>query len=132
MSVDDNNGIDTDVSCAADLSSQLAIANAKKILCSQCQHLITADFERIAVAENTHHIVSNSHGYLFHITCYREALGCSVSGTATLEHTWFSGYSWHYASCGSCCTHLGWYYQASDSGFFGLITTRLAYPPQAP
>ncbi|XP_055351224.1 protein cereblon-like [Paramacrobiotus metropolitanus] len=46
-------------------------------------------------------------------------------GKPTLEFTWFPGYTWRHAACGTCHSHLGWRYDAvrkdmHPQQFFGL------------
>jgi len=53
------------------------------------------------------------------------ANGCVNYGTPTLEHTWFQSYSWRYALCSNCHTHLGWFYQSGNDSFYGLILENL-------
>lgn len=72
------------------------------------------------------HTFSNPDGFVFHIGCFRNAHGCTAVGIPTLEHTWFSGYSWRIAVCARCQTHLGWWYRAPADQFYGLIVDRLS------
>lgn len=72
------------------------------------------------------HRVRNPHGFAFHIGCFKNAEGCRADGAAaTHAYTWFPGYAWRLARCGKCGLHLGWFYTAGDSVFYGLILNRL-------
>ncbi len=94
------------------------------LLCGVCRHIITTDVERISVQSSHSHTCTNPGGIVFDIACFRHAPGCSSIGAATAEHTWFSGYQWQIAVCGSCGEHLGWLFRDGDS-FYGLIIARL-------
>jgi hypothetical protein len=102
-----------------------AALQQRRLFCARCRHSITAHDERIAVNGNQEHNVVNPLGLRFHIACFRQAPGCSVSGPDTIEHTWFAGYAWSIASCSRCNTHLGWLFTSADNRFYGLIVDRL-------
>ncbi len=96
----------------------------KPLLCFSCHKMITGEGESIDV-EGTHfHTCMNPANIVFNIRCFRNAPGCSSIGTATTEHTWFSGYRWQIALCKECGEHLGWLFRDGDS-FYGLIANRL-------
>ena len=99
------------------------------ILCRQCNHVITSQEERISVDGAHQHTFANPHGILFEIGCFRTAVGCGYTGHATDDFTWFKGFSWRIAVCGSCITHLGWFFVSSGNyNFNGLILDRLTSP----
>jgi hypothetical protein len=96
------------------------------ILCRQCHHLITCQEESIEVLGSHLHTFANPGGIIYQIGCFGSAKGCSYSGPATLEWTWFKGYSWKIAVCGACLTHLGWiYFSPANGSFHGFILNRL-------
>ena len=99
------------------------------ILCRQCRRIITNPAERIEV-QNTHqHTFANPNGIVYQIGCFRSAAGCGYAGQATDEFSWFKGYSWRVAVCGSCLFHLGWLFISPDSeSFNGLILDHLIQP----
>ncbi|HHN65752.1 MAG TPA: hypothetical protein ENK09_10365 [Nitrospirae bacterium] len=101
------------------------LADESRIICRHCGNHITSVEEIITVQGSHRHVFTNPAGLVFEIGCFSTADGCLVSGIPTREFTWFSGYSWNYAHCGNCLTHLGWFYQNRDSSFFGLILERL-------
>jgi hypothetical protein len=71
----------------------------------------------------------NPGGFLYHIGCFAEAIGCVVVGPPSLEYPWFAGFTWRYAQCGGCHVQLGWQFQPREpggGGFFGLVLDRLA------
>ena len=94
------------------------------LYCFICGQIITQTRERIPVEGAHKHTFTNPGGYRFEIGCFRQAQGCEQAGEFTDFYSWFDGYSWRYAVCGSCRAHLGWVYQGEDS-FFGLVLDRL-------
>jgi hypothetical protein len=96
------------------------------VYCASCSHVITHIDHRIEVGERHQHHFVNPHGYRFHVACYREALGCTVSGTPVAADTWFPRYRWRHALCEECSTHLGWFFANADNhSFFGLIVDNI-------
>ena len=104
------------------------VAEKKKIICKVCRYLITSPDQKIQVNGTHHHIFHNPAGLSFEIGCFSSANGCVNYGTPTLEYTWFNGFTWRYALCSHCYLHLGWFYQSSVSGFYGLILNNLLEP----
>ncbi|MGM0452922.1 MAG: cereblon family protein [Thermodesulfobacteriota bacterium] len=99
---------------------------APSLICRQCGFPITIASERIAVDGAHYHTFANPHGIVFEIGCFQNARGCSTTGAPTDEFSWFSGYFWQIALCGSCLIHMGWRFCAPDRpDFFGLILDRL-------
>ena len=95
------------------------------ILCRVCGNRIST-LDAIIVVNGQHrHTCTNPAGITFEIGCFSSAPGCLIYGIPTYEYTWFEGYSWSLAFCSRCATHLGWYYQSEEEGFFGLILNRL-------
>ncbi len=96
------------------------------VYCAQCSHVISNVGERIEVAGSHQHQFTNPYGYRFLVGCYRQALGCAISGEPTAADTWFPGFLWRYASCEECSQHLGWFFANSDNQtFYGLILPRI-------
>lgn len=101
----------------------------KYILCRQCRRIITAQTERIEMLGAHQHVFANPHGIVYHIGCFRFASGCGYAGRPSDEFSWFKGYSWRVAVCGSCLFHLGWLFNSQDRGSFtGLILDHLIQP----
>lgn len=71
------------------------------------------------------HTFFNPVGIVYEICCFSDAPGCTVFGKPTDEFTWFPGYTWEYSVCGTCSDHLGWFYNSSESSFYGLINSKL-------
>jgi hypothetical protein len=96
--------------------------------CRACRHGITSRQTAVPVNGRQIHVCTNPSGITFEFGCYSQAPGCAVTGQLTAEHTWFPGYTWQIAQCAGCGTHLGWRFRG-DSGFFGLILSRLVSDP---
>ncbi len=96
------------------------------MLCTTCSSPITTEKEAISVNGLHGHVFFNPSGIAFDVRCFQKAPGCRIHGKSTTDFTWFAGYSWQYALCSTCLTHLGWRFH-SDTGdsFFGLIANRL-------
>jgi hypothetical protein len=101
---------------------------ARVYWCAACRTRVATESDAIEVAGAHQHTFTNPAGERFTIGCFREANGCRIDGEPTLEHTWFAGHVWSYASCRNCGAHLGWYFDAGEARFFGLILARLFGP----
>ncbi len=95
------------------------------IRCSSCDHQLTKPAAAIVRADSHQHTLRNPAGYSCTIACFRDAPGCSAAGDLTTNASWFPGYAWSYAKCGSCGRHLGWWFVGSGPSFVGLIVTRI-------
>jgi len=97
----------------------------RAVLCRQCRAEITSQRHAIDVAGSHDHTFFNPAGIIFEIGCFGRADGCRVVGPPTTEFSWFAGHAWSYALCAGCKCHLGWFFQGSGAGFFGLINKKL-------
>lgn len=98
------------------------------IYCAACSTVIGRSGDRIEVNGSHDHNFVNPHGLHFHLGCFREALGCDISGPPQAADSWFMGFLWRIASCGDCKRHLGWYFDRQDQRYFyGLILDRIQY-----
>ncbi len=95
------------------------------IRCKNCGWNITTKEQRIAVNDSHTHTLFNPAGIVFELVCFRKAPGCFLAGEPTSEFTWFAGHVWRYALCQNCNNHLGWFFEGSDSSFFGLILSNI-------
>jgi len=95
-----------------------------RLYCYSCHQAITDKTHGVERGGSHVHVRTNPHGHSFRFGCYREASGCSGSGPAIFEHSWFSGHSWRISLCAGCGAHLGWLFQGEDR-FYGLILNRL-------
>ncbi|MFC1668839.1 cereblon family protein [Spirochaetota bacterium] len=95
------------------------------IICKFCQNIITSPQNIIEINGQHSHTYKNPAGHIFTIGCFKEAAGCKVFEEPTLEYTWFSGFTWCFAICSNCNSHLGWFYESGDNKFYGLILKNL-------
>lgn len=93
-------------------------------LCRDCGARITSQSCETAVNSKHVHVFSNPHGKVFEIGCFSDA-AVMVIGPATIEFTWFQGFSWNIVICRSCRRHLGWLYTRGENHFYGLILQAL-------
>jgi hypothetical protein len=107
-------------------------ADGRWYRCRRCGSRIARTADRIRINGRMSHVFNNPAGYIFEIGCFAAAEGCVNEGQPTLEFTWFDGFSWRFALCGNCRTHLGWFYQAMKSAsFYGLILAGLSEDTQS-
>ncbi|MEN8152475.1 MAG: cereblon family protein [Acidobacteriota bacterium] len=106
-------------------SDRTKTSRERYYLCVSCFNRITTDRFRSEVMGSFSHNFTNPAGINFDIICFSTAKGCNMTGIPSMEFTWFPGYSWCYAYCNSCKTHLGWFYRSPEDSFFGLIKNRL-------
>lgn len=102
------------------------------IYCSACSTVIARQTDRFEVNGSHDHSFVNPYGYQYRIGCFREALGCSISGAPQAADSWFTGFQWQLAACSDCRRHLGWHFErgASPVGgdhFYGLILDRIQH-----
>jgi len=97
----------------------------KAIRCRSCGQVVTDLSQKISVDGSHAHTFFNPAGIIFELGCFRQAPGCRMHGERTIEFTWFAGYSWCFALCAGCRTHLGWRYEGRTASFFGLILSKL-------
>ena len=93
--------------------------------CPRCASSLAGADERIAVAGQRVHRVSNPAGHRFVLSCFAAAPGCVAAGQSSDEASWFAGHTWQRAFCRRCSTHVGWLFRSKTGAFYGL----LAGPP---
>ena len=102
-----------------------SVAPGELIYCGTCSHVVARKADRIAVNGSHAHDCVNPYGIRFHVGCFAEALGCTLSGEPTAADSWFPGFFWRLATCAECRAHLGWYFDSADRYFYGLIVDRI-------
>jgi hypothetical protein len=125
------------VKTRVDVESELGNADESLdeglVLCRACDQLITDLRQRIRVQDAHEHRFMNPGGFLFHIGCFAQAIGCRVIGPDSWEYQWFAGFAWRCAHCGGCGQQLGWSFRSEAEGtptsFFGLVLDRLRFAP---
>ena len=109
-------------------AGQAATRGKRGILCAHCLSPVSGRDQILEVQGSHKHVFANPQGIVFEIGCFGSAL-CAYAGRPTNEFTWFRGYSWRFAACANCLTHLGWLFSSSGGHrFHGLILARLIYP----
>jgi hypothetical protein len=88
--------------------------------CGRCSAELAGGDELADVGGSEHHL-TNRAGLRFHVRRYRRAPGCTASGPATDEDTWFAGHTWQRAYCRSCGVHAGWLFRSKASVFWALL-----------
>ncbi|MCK5515540.1 MAG: hypothetical protein KAI39_01600 [Desulfobulbaceae bacterium] len=101
------------------------IRSDEALFCRSCLNQITRREEAIRINGSHAHTFFNPEGIVFELGCFREAPGCLSMGEATSDFTWFAGSVWRFVLCRNCGVHLGWFYEMKESGFYGLIFSRL-------
>jgi hypothetical protein len=103
------------------------------LLCDRCGFHVTDRRYRIEVQGQHEHRFMNPGGFLYHVGCFAEAVGCANVGPDSPEYPWFVGYLWCCSICGGCGQQLGWRFRGGAapglSTFFGLILDRLRDAP---
>ena len=100
----------------------------KAIRCAFCQKTVTDESQSISVNGARQHLLTNPHGLVFEIGCFKICVGAVPASPPSLEFTWFPGYSWRIAVCRHCQFHIGWQFVGEKSQFYGLILDHLIIP----
>jgi hypothetical protein len=121
---------DTPSKLDPDLESMLELPTTDDkgfIYCATCSTVITRAAERTDVNGSHAHHFTNPHGFQFHVGCFANALGCTITGGPEAADSWFMGYVWRLALCAECQSHLGWYFRqtSGEHFFYGLILDRI-------
>lgn len=98
------------------------------IYCAVCSNVLGRRTDRIEVNGSFDHVCTNPYGIRFHLGCFANALGCTLSGEPIAADTWFAGYTWRLATCAECQRHTGWLFERAAGGndaFYGLILDRI-------
>jgi len=103
---------------------------AKAFQCIACGALITRSDHLISLEGRSRHVFVNPLGIEFDLQTFSSCAGAIAVEEATVQHTWFSGYSWRFAFCRQCGEHLGWYYEgvsslSRPSRFWGILLSRI-------
>lgn len=95
------------------------------IYCKTCGQAVTSKDHKIVVQSSHTHTFFNPAGIVFELGCFSIVPGCYSAGEATSDFSWFAGYTWRFALCGGCNSHLGWFFDSDGYSFFGLILAGL-------
>jgi hypothetical protein len=97
------------------------------ILCANCLANITSQEFLFFVDGRNVFRFTNPSGITFLIRLFSKAVGSVEKEIPTEQFSWFPGFSWNFAHCQKCETHLGWKYYSRDKNFFGLIENKILY-----
>lgn len=95
------------------------------LACARCRRVIASTADRTEMNGSHEHAFANPDGERFRIGCFSNAAGLLRVGPASLEYTWFAGYSWQSEVCAGCRDFLGWLYRKGEHRFHGLILDAL-------
>lgn len=95
------------------------------VRCAVCGQRITDRSYRSEVSGAHEHTFVNPGGFAFRIGCFVAAPGCVHVGATSEAFSWFPGWSWQIAICGSCRAHVGWIFRCAGEQFHGLIVSAL-------
>ncbi|MCP4602889.1 MAG: hypothetical protein GY847_20630 [Proteobacteria bacterium] len=96
-----------------------------RLFCAICGHPITGKDQCIDINGSHEHTFANPGGHIYHIGCFRNALGCITMRDESTDFTWFSGYTWSVTGCSLCGAHMGWHFRSGSDTFFGLVLDTL-------
>ena len=117
--------LDSGLYCLEQIIDELMQDDSSRLYCHKCHNAITVMKAKTEINGQFLHECINPQGFQFQIGCFQQSLGCDISGKASLEFTWFDGFSWQICSCNQCHEHLGWYFSRCDEHFYALIMKRL-------
>jgi hypothetical protein len=109
----------------SEIARGTTIAGDDALRCAVCGHRITERAYRSEMAGAHEHVFVNPAGFTFRIGCFVAAPGCKYAGETSEAFSWFPGWSWQIAICGSCRTHVGWIFRLGGDQLHGLILTTL-------
>ena len=103
---------------------------SKAFQCSACGSLISSSDRLLAFNGSNRHLFVNPAGVECDFHTFYSCPGAVALGGATEEHTWFPGYAWHMAFCGTCYQHIGWFYEGISGlerprEFWGVLLVRI-------
>lgn len=88
--------------------------------CGTCRNVIGNLNEAVEICGRRFHTYQNPQDIRFNLLTIPK-LHANVNGAPTTQGTWFPGYTWQFANCETCDTHLGWFFAKS-----------VVVPPEAP
>ena len=115
-----------DVELESSLDDEEEEQGEEWICCRVCGHRLARVNDRIPDSDTLGihgGAFINPHGYLHALAPYFGAPGAHVVGRFYAQHSWFQGYDWAMAHCGSCGIHLGWCFESAGrrpARFWGL------------
>ena len=115
-----------------DTALERAPVPSQWLCCAACEQRIALREDAVSFDGGHQHRFLNPQRRAFRIALYARAPGCGHVGEDSEYFSWFPGYSWRVAVCGSCGEQLGWAFSCvgppgvgEPTGFHGLIPERL-------
>ncbi|XP_027354894.1 protein cereblon isoform X2 [Abrus precatorius] len=102
------------------------------IRCKCCQTIIAKRSDMLVMSsEGPLSAYVNLGGHVHEIMTLYKANGLALIGPAVAEYSWFPGYAWTIATCGTCETQMGWLFTARNqklrpSSFWGIRSCQVA------
>ena len=109
----------------ADTGREATNTDDDSLRCAACGHRITDRAYRSEMSGAHEHTFVNPAGFTFRIGCFVAAPGCKHVGDTSAAFSWFPGWAWQIAICGSCRAHVGWIFRCAGEQFHGLIVSAL-------
>lgn len=106
-------------SCPADRLRLLLelLQRLDRLCCSACGTQLATTADVLAMTtEGIGATYVNSHGYVHEMVTFSKVQGLRLYGGPETAHSWFPGYAWTIAHCGSCGQHMGWRFTATRPG----------------
>lgn len=113
----------------SNLDSDVDLSEDDRLFCVTCHAAVTRESLGVSRRDAHEHTVFNPMGQVFVIRCFKEAWGLISPRDGQTEFSWFPGFVWRVALCGSCGVQLGWRYDAPSGRFYGLIAKELTKEP---
>ncbi|XP_074573756.1 uncharacterized protein LOC141830172 isoform X2 [Curcuma longa] len=97
------------------LQREIELLNGFNLIrCKRCQTLIAKRSDMLVMSsDGPLNAYVNPHGYIHETITVYNASGLAISGPPVKEHSWFPGYAWSIANCGSCFSNIGWQFTAT-------------------
>ncbi|KAK3030200.1 hypothetical protein RJ639_038710 [Escallonia herrerae] len=102
------------------------------IRCKSCETLIARRSNMLVMSsEGPLGAYVNPHGYVHEIITLYKANGLAFIGNPDTEYSWFPGYAWTIAYCGTCRHQMGWRFTATNKKlkpqtFYGIRSSQVA------
>ncbi|WIA10213.1 hypothetical protein OEZ85_010415 [Tetradesmus obliquus] len=88
-----------------------------QLRCSGCGALLATTADVLGMtSEGISGTFVNSHGYVHEMVAFKHVHRVQLEGQPETAHSWFPGYAWTIAYCGTCGQHLGWRFTAVEPG----------------
>ncbi|XP_057721985.1 uncharacterized protein LOC130936032 [Arachis stenosperma] len=102
------------------------------VRCKICQALIAKRSDMLVMSsEGPLGAYVNSNGFVHEIMTLSKSKGLALMGPPVTEYSWFPGYAWTIANCGTCEIHMGWLFTATNRklkprSFWGIRSCQVA------